>query len=319
MKEKFQALKSLIQTKADIPRSIFISWLGAIVLAAAFLYLQDYIARSYLSHHDSTIFEDSAMGLLHTKPDLDKVKEEPLFTKKTSISSNDTLKNNLDWSYSGLGGEKQWASLGHGICETGRAQSPIDINHIRSVAYGVPLEFQYGQASLLLEHNGRYLFSNIQGRHGLRYKNRMFQLEKIAIHTPGEHTFEGKSYPLEIQFLHKDSQGNRLVLSLLGELGNSNARLQPIIQNAPQNVQQNSGRHTIDIGRLLPYAKDYFAYLGSMTTPPCEEGIQWIVLRSRTTFSPQQIKRLEDATGPNARSVQAPYSRQIELHRLLAH
>jgi len=117
-------------------------------------------------------------------------------------------------------------------------------------------------------------------------------LQQFHFHTPSEHTVDGGSYPLEVQFVHKTAGGKLAVVGLLFEEGAENPALTPFWSRMPKSPGPpvDLGRGGVDIRNLLPARFDVYRYAGSLTTPPSSEGVHWLVLKQHATASTAQIE-----------------------------
>ncbi len=139
------------------------------------------------------------------------------------------------------------------------------------------------------------------------------ELQEIRFHSPSEHTIQTYSYPLEAQFHHVDKDGNKLVLSVMFQPGEHNAELEKAWAHLPTDSGQSRAlEQPLDAGQLLPMKTDYYRYNGSLTRPPCTEGVSWLVMKYYNTASPEQIVALARALHiGNNRPVQALNARII--------
>lgn len=199
-----------------------------------------------------------------------------------------------------------------GLCADGAQQSPIDIRDA-GAAKLPPLTFHYKLSLVELSAAAR----SVTGKYGagsyLTLGETRYDLVDIAFHAPGEHTVAGRRFPLEIQLMHRDPGGRRLAVSVLGTLGGENLAAREVVERLPDRPGGKIAdpRVLMNARDLLPETRRYYRYVGSLTAPPCTEGIDRIVLGAPMTLSADQIARIRQATGGHARPVQARRGRYL--------
>jgi carbonic anhydrase len=184
-------------------------------------------------------------------------------------------------------------------------QSPIDLEQQNAVG---DLEFSVDWTSspLSASNTGRTVQANFEPGSYMSSGGRVFNLLQVHFHTPSEHTFSQKSYPLVAHFVHSTGEGRLGVLGIMFEEGEANVELQKIIEAVSQD---SGGSRAVDAGSLdpngmLPDELEIFRYMGSLTTPPCTEGVHWHVAEDAVEASREQIAAMESIMGINARPVQ---------------
>jgi carbonic anhydrase len=161
-------------------------------------------------------------------------------------------------------------------------------------------------------NNGHTIQINIKEDNTLNYNGEKYQLKQFHFHTPSEHTIEKKSYPLEIHFVYKTENGKILVVGVMAKLGKANKELDKILNVAPAEEGEKILDKNLNLNNLIPKDKRYITYSGSLTTPPCTEGVRWIVLKKPISISKQQLEKLKSVmANPNNRPVQEINSRWI--------
>lgn len=230
------------------------------------------------------------------------------------ISSTSHMSLATDWSYSGKTGPNNWSKLEKefSACGLGKNQSPVDIS--KTYKYGhAPIEFKYKQASNSLYFSDHGMAVNFSSG-SVNLDGHVYQLQGLHFHSPSEHHIAGKSYPLEAHFVNADKNGNLAVVSVLFRKGVENKYLKILLENAPEKKWKYSIRSfdKLMAEQLLPRKKDYFHLNGSLTTPPCSEGVLWLVMQRQVTVSAGQIEQLKDVLhAPNNRPIQPLNSRII--------
>ncbi len=210
------------------------------------------------------------------------------------------------WGYAGAEGPERWGDLSaaYETCKTGLQQSPIDLAEANVIA-DVPVSVDYEEAPLAIRNLGKTVQVDFPSGSYLTTSGRVFGLAQVHFHTPSEHTFGGETYPLVAHFVHVADSGALAVLGILFETGEANTELDKIIDSArgagaaPTAVAGVS----IDPRALVPDTLEVFRYMGSLTTPPCSEGVNWHVVSEPMTASIAQIRAFESLMGMNARPV----------------
>lgn len=199
-----------------------------------------------------------------------------------------------------------------GLCESGRRQSPIDIRETSRQALPA-LDFQYAPTPLKLAVDGHTVRVRFNKGSALRIGNQRFNLQQFHFHTPGGDRIAGEEFPMAAHLLHKSPSGQLLAVVVLFRIGQQNALLNTLIPLIPAHAD---GDHvhpevSVNAGALLPPARSYFRYSGSVTAPPCTEGVEWIVLKQPLELSTDQLARYRARFADNARAVQPLHQRTV--------
>ncbi|MCE7554789.1 carbonic anhydrase [Aliivibrio fischeri] len=210
-----------------------------------------------------------------------------------------------EWGYTGDTGPNHW----HGVCQTGVNQSPIDItNAIESELE--PITFNYGQAGENIVNNGHTVQVNIKSPQSIQVEGKTFSLLQLHFHAPSENLIAGHSYPLEMHLVHTDKDGNLAVVGVMFKEGKANPELAKIWSQMPE-----SGEITLDkkltLTNLLPNDQAYYRFNGSLTTPPCSEGVTWLVMKNPIEISSEQLAQFRELYNGNNRPTQAINARPI--------
>lgn len=199
------------------------------------------------------------------------------------------------------------------LCEVGTKQSPIDINNPQiAVDLIKDLRFNYQPSPLSVVDDGTAIKVNYQPGSTLKIQNQTYQLLQFHFHTPSEHEINGTAAALEMHLVHSNSQGELAVVGVLIKPGQFN----PVIAQILSSIGQPSSS-TINAADLLPSGKNHFSYSGSLTTPPCSEGVKWYVLEKSIEVSADQIATFQSFYPDNARPVQPLNGRKVEFHKPL--
>ena len=216
------------------------------------------------------------------------------------------------WGYGQTNGPSQWAKLSRDYfwCGIGKNQSPIDIRREDVLTTDLrAIEFAYGPVNgRLRRDNGVLTLQVVSGKAAITDEQHRFALTAIQFHSPSEHTDGGNHYPLEVQLVHKDKDGNVAVVALWFRRGEDNPALGEILAAA----QKTGGASvSLDPGKLLPPTTDFYRYNGSLTTPPCIEGVRWYVMSEVAEASEEQLRAFLSLTGRNNRPVQPLNARRV--------
>jgi carbonic anhydrase len=225
-------------------------------------------------------------------------------------------KNRLHWGYRGIEGPRHWGLLTkkYATCETGSKQSPIDIQTKDLPLHQESLIFNYRTSELHEMNNGHTVqVSHKSGCH-VALNNRTFDLRQFHFHEPSEHHVDGKAFPMEMHFVHQDEAGKILVIAVMMEVGPEHPALKNIWKWLPDQIgKESSFPINSNLREILPENTRHFTYSGSLTTPPCSEGVQWLVLTEPIKVSENSLRKFLKIIGPNARPVQPLGDRQIEI------
>ena len=218
------------------------------------------------------------------------------------------------WGYEGSGGPENWGRLSPAfrLCGLGMMQSPLNIADAVP-AYGDPIVFDYGPAPLNIINNGHTVQVNYAPGSGITVSGRRYELLQFHFHAPSEHSIAGRLAAMEMHLVHRSETGQLAVVGVLMKIGSQNSALREIWAHMPEekSPEQTIDGVLIDAGDLLPADTSYYRYMGSLTTPPCSEGVSWFVLAEPVTVGRAQLAELTRTVGANSRPV------QMRNHRLL--
>ena len=211
------------------------------------------------------------------------------------------------WSYSGKNGPQNWGNLTKefSACGTGKYQSPIDIQEYLTA--NLPnLQINYRVAPLEIINNGHTIKVVYPTGSTMTVDDKSYNLLQFHFHTPAENTINKRKYDMSIHFLHKTDEGSMGVLGVMIEKGEHNKAAQKIWDHLPVHKLQEKKYNDIHINaaELLPKNMEYYSFLGSLTTPPCTEGVNWYVLKHPIQLSSEQIEKFKNTFPMNARPVQ---------------
>ncbi|MCP4045361.1 MAG: carbonic anhydrase family protein [Gammaproteobacteria bacterium] len=221
------------------------------------------------------------------------------------------------WSYEGEKGPEYWGGLAdeYTMCSRGLNQSPINL--VAALHADLPqLVFDYYSKSILDEvNNGHTIQQNVQPGSFLRIPDwgMNFALKQFHFHSPSEHTVNGESFAMELHFVHTDENGSSAVVGVFIDEGEEHPVLSKMWSFMPENAGETSVQSIgIEETDLLPSTREYFTYGGSLTTPPCSEGVKWMVLKTPIEASVEQIAIFKARVGPiTNRPIQPPNARVL--------
>jgi len=217
------------------------------------------------------------------------------------------------WGYSGNKGPKNWAKLTpDNFACSGKNQSPINLTGF--IESKLPqIRFDYKNGAFEIVNNGHTVQLNYKKGSSIQIDNVTFNLLQYHFHTPSENHIDGHSYPLEAHLVHADKNGNLAVVAVMFKVGPENKGLQKAWEKMPKHAgEKYLLKKSVNAMDTLPENKDYYRFNGSLTTPPCSEGVRWFVMKNIITASKQQIDAFSAALHePNNRPLQKVNSRII--------
>lgn len=218
------------------------------------------------------------------------------------------------WSYEGDTGPAHWGELSPDFktCQLGLQQTPIDLaNAVKSNSPG-KVELDYRSTPLRILNNGHTIQVNAEPGSACILDGKRYELLQFHFHHPSEHLLSGKPFDLECHLVHRAASGGLAVLGVFVKPGAANPALQPIWDAMPdhEGAERNLGG-AYNPAALVPIKSAYFRYLGSLTTPPCSEGLIWTVFKDPIAASPEQIRRFAALFPNNARPVQSRNGRPL--------
>lgn len=218
------------------------------------------------------------------------------------------------WSYEGETGPANWGKLDPQfvMCAMGRNQSPIDLAGFTEADLK-PMKTNYKTAASQIVNNGHTLQVDYAPGSTLVVDGREFELKQFHFHAPSENTLNGKHFPMEGHLVHADKDGNLAVVAVMFSQGADNALLGKLWQHVPANKGDKQALPAgLNANALLPASRDHYAFNGSLTTPPCSEGVRWLVIKQSVSASKAQIERFSGTVGEaNNRPVQPLNARAV--------
>lgn len=221
------------------------------------------------------------------------------------------------WSYSGATGPNHWGQLNfnYSACKNGKSQSPININEASPANPLKPIHFYYKKNKLKVINNGHTIQVDYNNGSYIEISGKKYYLLQFHFHSLSEHQINGQHYPLECHFVHKSEDGELAVVGVFFFIGNKNSNLSAIWDSMPQSIGMNYTNTVFNASTILPVNQSYYGYSGSLTTPPCTEGVLWHVLENPIELSDSQLKQFSSIIQSNYRPVQKINHRTVEYHQ----
>ena len=217
------------------------------------------------------------------------------------------------WSYLGATGPVHWGDLSSefSTCKTGHQQSPLDITN--AVPSDLPaIDFHYEPATLKIIDNGHTIQVTYPPGSYITIGNQRYQLLQFHFHHPSEELIQGKAYDLVIHLVHQDAEEHKAVVAVLVNQGQNNPALDTIFSHLPKSRGKEVETHiSINARDLLPAERSYYTFPGSLTTPPCSEGVTWFVLKTPLTLSKSALAQFTQLYPHNVRPAQRLYGRHV--------
>ncbi len=222
------------------------------------------------------------------------------------------------WGYTGATGPEHWGDLesDFAACSHGHRQSPIDIHNAKPADLP-PIQFDYKRTGLHVVDNGHTIMVNVDPGSSILVGKQRFALVQFHFHKPSEEHVDGKEFPMVVHLVHKDDKGHLAVVAVLLTSGDSNGVVELVWGSLPQAGGEPSDfpAVTLDPAGLLPRERGYYTFEGSLTTPPCTEGVTWFVMKTPVTVSTSEIDRFGKRYPGNARPVQPQNDRAVKMTR----
>lgn len=216
------------------------------------------------------------------------------------------------WSYEGAGGPSHWGDLdaANRACSVGSQQSPIDVE--RTIRAELPpLKINWGGGVDAIVNNGHTIQVNAAPGSTLKLGDDEYKLLQFHFHRPSEHMVNGKAFPMEVHFVHQNAAGGLAVVGVLMEPGAANATFNKVVSTMPAKEGKEKADAAIDPNKLLPEKLTYYRYPGSLTTPPCSEIVEWVLLTEPVKVGEADIAAFAKLYAMNSRPTQKGNRRPV--------
>lgn len=230
----------------------------------------------------------------------------------------------IHWGYGPDDGPASWGGMNAEwtACSSGEAQSPIDIRDVTSAAAIPGLALAFPETSIRIVRqeyvlkvldNGHTIQVNVDAADTLTIGEERFGLRQYHFHSPSEHTVDGEHYAMEMHLVHESADGDLAVVGVLIEEGEHNAAFDAVWRNRPTEpgTEVQLDDVSVNIDDLLPTERTHWRYHGSLTTPPCSEGVRWFLMKTPIRLDAEQIRQFRDEFTGNTRPTQEIHGREI--------
>ncbi|OYT91785.1 MAG: carbonate dehydratase [Burkholderiales bacterium PBB3] len=220
------------------------------------------------------------------------------------------------WAYEGENGPQAWGNLKpeFNLCATGRRQSPISIEDGATLqGPAEPILFNYLPSNGTVVNNGHTIQVDVVGDNAITVRGSSYRLLQFHFHTPSEEQVNFKRYPMVAHLVHKNAEGQLAVVAVLLDNGSANALIEKVWTYMPLDAgdRVRMPADLLNVGELLPKDQRYYQFMGSLTTPPCSEGVLWMVLKTPMSLSKAQLRLFTQLYPNNARPVQPVNARPV--------
>jgi carbonic anhydrase len=223
------------------------------------------------------------------------------------------------WSYQGSNGPAHWAELdmAYKKCKFGLQQSPVNIETAKVEKAALkPTAFSYKKSvPVEVVNEGHSIQVNVPPGSTVTIEGEKHELFEFHFHTPSEEQIDGKPYPLALHLVHKDKFENLTYLVVLFKEGKENPALKPIFSSLPAKVGAKTKLPALDLAAMLPAERSFYEFIGSLSTPPCNENVLWRVFKTPAEVSPSQLAAFKKLYKMNARPVQPLNGRVVQVSK----
>jgi carbonic anhydrase len=218
------------------------------------------------------------------------------------------------WAYDGDTGPANWGKINASWtkCGTGNRQSPIDLRDGMKVDLE-QIAFDYRSSGFNVIDNGHTIQVGVGLGNYITVQNRTYELQQFHFHRPSEEKINGRGTEMVVHLVHKDGEGNVAIIAVLLERGAPNGMIQTVWNNLPlEKNQAVTPVVALDVNDILPKKRDYFTFMGSLSEPPCTEGVLWLVMKQPMPASPAQMALFSRLYPLNARPIQPGGGRVVK-------
>ena len=234
----------------------------------------------------------------------------------TATKTPDMHSSEAHWAYEGETGPQAWGRLKaeFNLCASGRRQSPISIEEGATLqGPAEPIQFSYVPSNGTVVNNGHTIQVDVQGDNAITVRGSSYRLLQFHFHTPSEEQINFKRYPMVAHLVHRNAEGQLAVLAILLDLGAASPLVDKVWTYMPLDAgdRVRMPSEMLNLAELLPTDQRYYQFMGSLTTPPCSEGVLWMVLKTPVTVSKAQLKLFTQLYPNNARPIQPVNARPV--------
>src|SRR5215470_11459214 len=219
-----------------------------------------------------------------------------------------------NWDYGDARGPSHWGDLepGFATCKNGQHQSPIDIRNPKKAELP-PIRFEYKPSPLHIIDNGHTVMINYSPGSFILVGDKKYTLKQFHFHRPSEEKVNGRGFDMTAHLVHADDDGNLAVVAVLLQEGKASPLVHELWNDLPKekDKEESFDNVQIDLSQILPADRGYYTFPGSLTTPPCSEGVTWFVLKHPATISAEEIRRFSQLYRDDARPTQPLYGRVV--------
>lgn len=237
-----------------------------------------------------------------------------MLIRSEKSNAHGSEENKVKWGYSEKNGPDVWHQLSpnYFLCSEGKNQSPIDIVDAKPVKLP-DVTFNYSPSTLNILNNGHAIEVKYSNGSYIEFEGTRYKLLQFHFHSPSEHTLSGNLFDVEMHLVHQSKDGKLAVVGVLIEKGNENKAFSSIWENLPTDVGKVHKIENLSINaeHLIPKKRFFYRYDGSLTTPPCSEGVKWMLLTEPIEMSGSQIEALRSIIHNNNRPVQPLNGRKL--------
>jgi carbonic anhydrase len=222
----------------------------------------------------------------------------------------------VHWAYEGENGPQTWGKLKpeFNLCAIGKRQSPINIEDGNTLAGPAePIQFNYAPSNATVVNNGHTIQVDLQGDNAITVRGSNYRLVQFHFHSPSEEQVNNKRFAMVAHLVHRNDEGQLAVVAVLLEQGTANPLIDKVWTYMPldANDRVRMPRDMLNMNELLPADQRYYQFMGSLTTPPCSEGVLWMVLKQPVQLSKAQFRLFTQLYPNNARPVQPLNGRPV--------
>ncbi len=243
--------------------------------------------------------------------------------KHAEVKKDSHADHKAHWGYAGSEGPDYWGDLSPANvdCKIGKRQSPIDIQ-LQSPNFGISdagIYLDYNDVNLDIVNNGHTIQVNISGNNEALINGKKYKLLQFHFHAPSEHTINSNHIPMEAHLVHIAADGELAVIGVLMKEGEENSFISKIFNHMPADSHKGhnkvkSSKLKVNTNDILPASKEHWHYMGSLTTPPCTQIVEWYLLKEPISISSAQLAQFHKLYNGNARPT-LPLNKRVILQK----